>query len=235
MKKSIALTATVSAISLSAATHAAILADYQFGSGAPSASTVGANVTANDFVAVAGDVGTSIPTTIGFSSGGQIFIRSQVTGADAAAALADGDYFSVTLSAASGYELDLTSLTLRLGSTRDNTTSFTNNAVLQSSVGGFGTGNPSIAGTNTSFTANTAATTYQATDASFDLTGAGFQNLSTITFQVRLFDNLNENGKLTRIDFVTLNGDAVLVPEPATLGLLAMGAAGLVRRRRLAQ
>ena len=221
--------AATAIFSLSAASQAAILAQYNFASGSAVASTVAADVTANNFIAN-GDVG----NRIGFSGSGNIFLRSTISESTETLALADmavpqDDYFQVTISAGVGKTLDLTSVTFFLGHTTDNPTSFTSTAVLSSSVNGFGA---AIAGTGgiSRTTATTTASAFNGTAATFDLSAPAYQGLSTITFRLALFDNLNENGKLTRFDDFTLNG--AVVPEPSAALLGGLGMLALLRRRR---
>ncbi len=219
------------AIGLTSTSQAALLAQYNFTSGSAVASTVLTGVSAGSFtIGNTTDEGSIGAADFGLSGGGSIFGRSDTTGSTEANALADDDYFSFTISAANPTEfLDLTSITFRLGATTDNATPFTTEAYLQSSVGGLGTGNPTIAGTNTTFSiAATTGLTYNTNAATFDLTG--FSNVNSITFQIRLADNLDQNGKLTRIDDVTINGAVVPEPSSALLGGLALLA--LLRHRR---
>jgi hypothetical protein len=212
---------------LASASQAAVLAQYDFTTALTAssigASTTGVGVTAGSFAVTLGNYSSGI----GISTAGNSYLRSQFTGVDSTAALADTDYFSVTISASNiGETLDLSSVTFLLGTTHDNTTSFTTEAFLQSSVGGFGTGNPTITGSNTTRTSTTSG--FNGTAATFDLTS--FSDVSSITFQIRFADNLDQNGKLTRIDDFTLNG--TVVPEPSTALLGGLGMLALLRRRR---
>lgn len=220
------LTAVTLAI-FASASQAAVLAQYNFTTASTAssigASTTGLGVTAGNFTVAA----TNFSAGIGISTAGNSYLRSQFTGADFAAALADDDFFSVTISATNvGETLDLSSVSFLLGTTHDNVNSFTTEAFLQSNVGGFGTGNPTITGSGTTRTSTTSG--FNGTAATFDLTS--FSNVSTITFQIRFADNLNENGKLTRIDDFTLNG--TVVPEPSAALLGGLGLLALLRRRR---
>ncbi len=220
------------------ATRAAILARYEFPGGSATPTAFGTGVTAGNMTASITD------STQGFSSfSNNIFLRSQATGADQAAALADANFFSVTISATNVglEELNLTSLTLLLGATTDNANAFNSTVYLQSSVGGTGTGNPVVAGTHTTFSIAAATPlTFNGNATTFDLTGASFQGLSTITFHIRLSDNRDENGKINRIDDVTVNGtvDPVpedpVIPEPASLAFCALGLLVMLPRRRRA-
>ena len=68
-------------------------------------------------------------------------------------------------------------------------------------------------------------------NASVDVSGSDFDNLSSITFQFRFFDNATDNSnQINRLDDIQLSG--TIVPEPASLALLPLGALALGRRRR---
>ena len=204
--------------------HSAILARYEFASASPVATTSLAGVTAGNFGASITD------TNQGFSAGGNVFLRSLVTGADQTAALADDNYFSVTISATNpGETLNLTSLTLDYAVQNDNASSFSGAVYLQSTVGGTGTGNPVIAGTGTTDTQNSSGFSFA--QATFDLSAAGFQGLTSITFQFRFSDTADVTGDLNRMDNVTINGS--VVPEPSSALIGGLGVLVLLRRRRI--
>lgn len=110
-------------VSLSLPASGAVLAKYEFGTGTPAtaatpdatATTVGSGVIAGNFIASVTD------TNQGFSGNGNAFLRSSATGSTQADALADDNFFSVTISLAnSGEVLNLSSLTLLLGGSADN-------------------------------------------------------------------------------------------------------------------
>lgn len=222
--KQLVLGATSIAL-LTVTSQAAVLAAYNFNTpgGTPIASTVDPKVTANDFITSTAD------TNQGFSGAGNVFIRSLATAATQSAAL-DSRYFAFTVSATSlTDELDLDQLSATLTLTTDNTTSTTNNLYLQSSVGGFGSSNPIISGTGTSLTRTTSGTS--TSTATFDLTGVSFQGLSgDVEFRFYISDNVDENGKINRLDNVSLTGD--VIPEPSAALLGGLGLLALLRRRR---
>ena len=104
---------------------------------------------------------------------------------------------------------------------------------VKSSVGGFGAADPSL-GTFTKTVASGNGGTGILDPRSIDLTtfGDSFQNLTgPVEFRFYLFDDQDHNDRINRLDSVVLSGDPV--PEPATTGLLALGAViGLARRNR---
>jgi hypothetical protein len=213
----------VIALCMTAGSQAAVLAQYTFATNL-SATTTALNVTAGDF-----SQAPAAGATIGYSGSGNIFQRSNNTSSTEATALTNTEYHTVTISAAPGFSLSLSDVTFFLGHTTDNNTSFTSTAVLSSSVDSFATAITGTGGISRT-TAVTTSSAYNASAASFDLSGAAYQGLASITFRLTVFDNLNENGKLTRLDNFTLNGD--VIPEPSSALLGGLGMLLLLRRRR---
>jgi len=222
-------------LALTAASQAAVLAAYDFTSGSAAASTTGTGVTAGNFQSFDTTNEGAIGIDTGFSStGGTTYLRSDATGSTQANALTDDDYFSVTISVTTpGEILNLTSLTLTLGGSSDgNGAVFTNQIYLLSSVDSFGS---VIAGTGAtaSININTASPPFDMNTAgstSFDLSALAYQGLSTITFNFRVSDDVNADGKITRFDDVTING--TVIPEPHVALLGGLGMLLLLRRRR---
>lgn len=208
---------------------AVILAQYDFD--APTAtvttvaaSTEGTGVTAGNFTATGSNIGIS-------GSSNHAFLRVDQTGSDQTAALADDDYFSFTISAAnSGERLNLTNLTLLLGGNSNTGNTFTNQIYLVSNLDSFGS---AIGGTNTtkSFTASN-GNQFNTVNTTFDLSGASYQGLETITFQLRFSDDATNSNLFNRFDDVTVNGTVDPIPEPSAALLGALGLLALLRRRR---
>lgn len=217
-------------LALSQTAHAQFTVLYDFVGGGASALTTGSqasSVNAVDF--------TPVGSGAGISSSENAFLRSVSTGDDEASALNNLNYLSFTVSAAnSGEFLNLSSLTFDLGGTTGTTVpnpGFTTNIVVQSSVGGFGAGNPTITATPSSFDVPDDSTSFTSTSVNISLTGAEFQGLSSITFQLRFFDDINSTTAIDRIDNVELSG--AIVPEPASVALyIGLGVLGLVAYRR---
>lgn len=237
MKKTLLLTTLLAAGLVGAAqTQAAVLAQFNFDNGSAASSDSDGDSTASAFTFTSGITETSAGSGAGpdggISAAGNAFLRSDATGANQAAALADDDFFSFTLTAATGQFLDLTSLTLALGGTTAATAtppnpasaSF-NNAVFLLANGVL------IPGTNTTSTVPANSTTAVFPSAtSFDLTGVA--NTPSATFQIRFSDNANTSNQINRIDNVIVNGS--VIPEPTTAAMLlgGVGMLTLLRRRR---
>ncbi|MDB5327851.1 MAG: hypothetical protein JWM57_3420, partial [Phycisphaerales bacterium] len=138
------------------------------------------------------------------------------------------DYAQVTITANAGSELNLQSFSFdgaRGGAATPRTYD------VRSSVTGLQTTDPSL-GSGAFATARGAA---GATDTlptfNFDLSGAAYQHLSTLTMRMYFFTpTTNQNIDLDNFVF---NGTVAATPEPASLALLGLGGlAALGRRRR---
>ena len=215
----------LSALLLASYADAQFTVTYDF-AGGQSSNIIGAQasqVTAPDFL------GFSDAKFSGATESGYLF--TEHTGADQAAALADDDYFQFTLSATNGSEfLDLSSFTFDFGGR--GTSAFTTNIVVQSSVGGFGTGNPILDVTPGTFT-TTGTNANELTNTIVDVSGSEFNNLSSVTFQIRYFDNSDSGSVLTnRLDNVVVSG--AVIPEPGSYAMIAgmFGLAYVMIRRR---
>lgn len=220
-----------SLIALASASDAAVLVGYNFTTDNTVASinasfTSGPEVTAGAFTAVGSNIGIGSDTMADYA-----FLSTLHTGSTQAGALADPNFFQVTISASNpGYLLNLRRLTFLLGNSSDITVgSFSNEVFLQSSIGGFGTGNPVIAGTNTTRTSPDFLVTFSASKASFDLSGAEFQGISSATFQIRFSDSVNAESAFNIFDDVQIEG--TVIPEPSTALLGGLGLVGLLLRR----
>ncbi len=212
---------------------AVVLAAYDFTGAKGAPTTTGTGVTANTMTETGGGFISTTTDSYG--------LQFSLTGADQAAALADGNFASVTISSTNpGEALDLTSLTLTLGSQTSNSGTInnipvTNTIYLVSDVNGFGS---VITGTNTTFVnpATLNGRIYAADDStSFDLSGAAYQGLASVTFQLHFSDDSslsNNSFNTNRFKDVTINGDVTVVPEPSVALLGAIGLLGLLRRRR---
>jgi hypothetical protein len=137
---------------------------------------------------------------------------------DLAGAVAANDYFTFTLNINSGFQANLSSLTLDYN--RSSTTAST--VFVRSSADGFTLNLGNV----------TTTTTFQ--NLSIDLTPAAFQGLITpIEFRVYVADSSASTSQSTRIDNVVLNGTVDAVPEPSTWAILTCGLLLLVGKKRL--
>jgi hypothetical protein len=133
-------------------------------------------------------------------------------------------YLTWTVAANPGYELNLTSLTFP--SAQGGTTGSRGYALYAEVNGGtFDFSDTPVA----SLVAET-GTRAAPTPTTVDLSAVGYQGIDSITF--RYYPLTPAPGNTVDFGNMTLNGDAVLVPEPASLGLIALGGLTLLRRRR---
>lgn len=228
------------AISLGAvacpASAATIVTTYNFTSGSAAASETGDvdnALAASDFT-VAKPSGSVIA---GFSSTySNAYYNAGGTATTLAGATDSARYFYFTLTAASGNTLSVDSLALDFGGNTTVTASFTANLVVQSSVGGFGSSNPTLSvlpqasrgvsgGNSNSPTANLSARTV-------DVSGSAFDNLQSVTFRLQFFytDGTDANNYSYRIDNVAVT--TTVVPEPFSAGTMLAAGALMLRRRR---
>ncbi|MDA7506286.1 PEP-CTERM sorting domain-containing protein [bacterium] len=139
------------------------------------------------------------------------------------AAYAAGDYFEITLTADSGFTLNLTDLTFDFAradrgtndfAVRTSVDNFVSYAALEDQAAPVGDVN------------NAAA------PQSVDLSGASFQELSAITLHVVFDDRQNNNAGASAsvIDDIIVNG--TVIPEPSSALLLGLGGFALILRRK---
>ncbi|NJK92548.1 MAG: PEP-CTERM sorting domain-containing protein [Blastochloris sp.] len=153
-------------------------------------------------------------TGITGNAGGDRYNAGGWNNADLAATIVDNAYFTFTLQANTGFEIDF------------NTFAYTGQAS--------GTGPTGFAFRSSvdSFAANLGAPT--ATGVSIDLSAASFQNLTgPIEFRLYGFGASSAAGTFSVNDF-TFSGNVAVVPEPSTYALLGLGLGALwvLRRQR---
>jgi len=210
------LTTTLILASLFAAAgaNAAVIADFDFDTDASSSDTE-LNSTA---------VFAPIPnaTNVGRSSQGNAFIRTLGTGTDLAAALADTDVFTITITADPGFEFNLTSVNFDFGGQSSTAAAYTVNGVVTS--GGTLLHNEGLTTSGTGL--------HMDTGNSESLAAAQFQGVTSATFTFANFDTTDFEGKTNRWDNISIVGDVVAVPEPSSTALLGLGGLALILRRR---
>jgi len=148
------------------------------------------------------------------------FGASGFNAANLGSALTNNDYFTFSISVASGYQMSLTSVSFKMSETTNGAT----NAALFSSVGGF-----SSAGMAIATWATPSGTT---SDQSITLSGGSFSNL-TGTVEFRIFAYGGNSSSTDKFRLRNLSGDDLIIagsvsaiPEPATYAAL-LGAASL--------
>jgi hypothetical protein len=221
--KVIAALLATGALSIAPVAHGAIIASYDFTSDSNS------TVTEPNSGALAFAYSSS---ETGRSSAGNAFVRARATGVNQDAALADEDFVSFTVNALSGYQLNLLTLTFDFGGSSGS--AYISSMLVQSSVGGFGDGNPILFEESHSVPSSAASGSFDAGN-SINLSAAQFQGLSTVTFQFRFYDTVTSTTTLTevnRLDNVVLEGTVTAVPEPTSLAMAGLGAGALLTRRR---
>ena len=229
-KKAITTLAALAGLLLTAGSASAdVIAEYTFLNQNVTSSDIEDNSEAQDFAKTSS-------ADLGYSNGeDNAFARSQVlVGTDEAAAIANAEYFSFTVSANTGFELDLTSLTYTSihNATNNNgdtpNESATMNFFVRSSVDSYATTVGSVF--SQAWNTNDSRTITLSGNSAFqDLTG-------DVTFRLYVYESVElSTDQGARWDNVVLNGDVVAVPEPSSFALLA-GCFGLtsvmLRRRR---
>lgn len=214
---------------LSASASAATLARYEFNGGVLTAATEDAHTDAANVVWGAGlpDAGAR-----GFGAGNQsLYARSSIVNETLSAT--STDYVGFTLSAVSGYELDLGSISFTYGfshGTAGGTPVQQATFSLRSSVDGF-------ANDIASFTRSSVASNSDfVTSGPISLSAPAYQNLNSITFRLFLSDDgVSTTTHTLRLDDFDVQGlsSVAAVPEPASFAaLLAMCSGMLVASRR---
>jgi len=143
---------------------------------------------------------------------------------DIAGAFASGQFVEFTVTAAAGCTLDLTSLDFSLIRASQGPQDY----AVRSSVDGF---------TSDIVFADQGIPSALTTE-SVALTGAAFQGLSTITFQIAFDDRSNNtpSNSAVQLHDITLNGEIIgsHIPEPSSAALFGFGSLALIARRKRA-
>lgn len=213
-------------------TRAEVIADYEFVN--LTSSDAEPNTTASDFdIVFAHSAGRTN------TAGGTVYAMADAVDGtptdpgDEAGAIGLGNYFSFTVEPASGYQIDLTTLSFDILFDADPTDDPTPEATwfVKSSIGGFGATDPTLGSRNApvSLVDSDIATI----DPLIDMSGLPTQT-SLTEFRLYIYDNNIGGSTPHRLDNVTLSGDVTVIPEPATLWMVALGLVAVVASRRRA-
>ncbi len=215
------LIASILAVLLLHVSHADVLDQYNFGPdgttpGVLTPTAVGLYLTASSITADAGLLldltnPATQPTTTPY-----LRTAFVITSTTQEAAFTNNADFKFTLTADTGYLLNLTALDF--DATRGGASTPRGYAV-RTSVDGFA----SVLGT-----ADLPTVRPTFTHVNLSLAGAAFQNLSTITFNIYSYSPAT--GSAVDYDSVVVSGTTQAVPEPGATGLLLLGAVGMLGR-----
>lgn len=214
--------------------HAAVIAEYDFNTDL-NASTADANITAG---AVTSGAGISGSGRSSFSN--SLFAQTGATSTASirvGTAIANDDYFSVTMGADSGYYMDLDSITLDYGYT-NNSGSFgvkDLKAYIFSSVDGFVDAGDILGSEVIQTTVDNNSLQYPGGSPGLTVDLSAYSYVwsgGEIEFRIYLADNTNSSAYVHRIDNVTLNGTVAVVPEPSSTALLGLGGLAVLLRRK---
>lgn len=207
---------------------------YTFSGGSASALGGSADLTASD-------ISLTDSTNQGISgSGNNVFIRGDVTDKSSAVAVPSSlfttsypavDYLSWTLTADAGSQLEVNEVKFDYWNEASNGSSYSVAYALRSSVDGFASDLVvSDGGYLNGFIPYTDTTVYNAVAT----LGAAFEGLSSVEFRLFTYGDLgfNQSGERGRLDNIYTSGATSVVPEPATLGMVAVFGGGILFIRR---
>ncbi|HEY8965547.1 MAG TPA: hypothetical protein VIM58_03835 [Candidatus Methylacidiphilales bacterium] len=216
--------------------RAATLLNYSL-NGSTSVTSKDANVTATTFghgIGFNGN-GTDGLANTGVSAG-NAFNRAMA--ASEVDAVAGNDYYTFTITASAGQTLNLSTLTFNIATQGGTSSGSDATFFVRTSLDNFST----TVGSGEVSTPSTTLSAY--TPVTIDLSGAAYQNLSTITFEIFDYNTIGNVDPLTsraidRIQTVALTGAVVAaaVPEPSSTLLLGgsfllFAACQVIRRGR---
>jgi MYXO-CTERM domain-containing protein len=231
MKASFYLLAAVLTAFVSSA-HAATIV-YNFDATSTTTKNVNGVVSGADgAIVTAGAFGFSGDANVSASTDNAYLIASS-SASTQAGALSSTHYLTFTITPAEGQTLQLNSFSLNFGATNyaTNAADFTNNLIIQTSIGGLGTGGTVLTATNgTKVTGVTTQNIPSYVAASADTTGITFS--TPLTVQIRFYDDSSSGTAFNRVDDITLNVVSVPEPSAAVLAVTGLAFAAGVRRRR---
>ncbi len=241
---------------LTGTTQAAVLGLWEFGgntidSTSFASTDTDADSTASSFTSGAG-YGTFVSgSNWGFSAaapanstGRHLFTRGAgqtgsfsdiVDGSDEATAVTANDYYEFAITPNSGFKLDLTSFTLKYTTTANAIPASpqAGTVFVRSSLDGYTTTLGSY--TDNNVDTNPANSPFGTPDLNIDLSSiSAYQNVAgPVSFRVYFYELSGAGASVIhRLEDVTINGSAALIPEPASMALLALSGGMLLLNRK---
>lgn len=203
------------ALATAAPADAAVIVKYEFTDASLAPTTVATGFVASDVTSLAANNGFTIAATGGNPDGHIRDKGENATNSDALA-VSSGEYFAFTITPNAGWSFDPVDLTLdtRTGETWDPKIVF-----VRSSQDSFATNVDALSDQdNTVFVARSLSLSSLA-----DVTAAN-------PLTLRIYSRTSNNVRYLDFDNIAVNG--VVVPEPASVGLAAVGLLGLLWRRQ---
>lgn len=241
MRKTMSVAITVAMLSLLGVAQADVITKYDVNSYLNATSTASATPADSSANVTAGNM-TSTGANAKFSAAqnGNIYWVTSTTGTNLATSIAANQLFQFTVGAQAGYELNLTNLTFNFGANQTSVTKTNLPAYvyLQISTDGGATfetvGSPTYRFFTIAETTNLTPATVNLATMTVDLSAyTGLTN--DVTFRIGSY--LSQYGNAARYirgGDVTLNGTVSAIPEPATIGMVGVGAmCALLLRRRI--
>ncbi len=161
-----------------------------------------------------------------------MFVRTIGTAATVDDAVAGNDYIEFSVNPDVNYALNLTGVSFDSLLQFNQNGTMTSTIQLRSSVDGFAS---SLGQVTRSLTSAYGAGADAVTAWNYDMLtlGSGFESLTgPVQFRLYFADNIDLESGVVRMDNIQIHGSTALIPEPASLALLAMGSLLTMSRRR---